>query len=130
MLTPDEYVRITGDGAPEDFCACLALAHELIDAHTLYAYVGRDMESLPSGIASRYKRALALQTQAISMRGGVAGMHDMQINSASLGHFSYTVNNSGNAEGTSSSELSAGVSSLMPVLIAYGRGLRSCCRSR
>lgn len=130
MLTQEDYVRITGDSPPDDFCSCVMAAKDTLDSATLYAYIGVDIDKLPQEIALRYKRALALQTQAVSMAGGAAAMHDMQMNSASLGKYAYTVNNSGNAEGTSSGALSPAVVPLIPLLVAYGRGLRTCGRSR
>ena len=127
MLSAEEYFAITGEEAPQDFDVCLAQAEEMLHAATLYAYIGRDTAVMPKCIRDRWNRALALQTQALSVNGGMIGLHDGEMNSVSLGKFSYTVNNSGNAEGTSNGALSPAVSHLMPLLVAYGRGLRDKC---
>lgn len=127
MLSAEEYLAITGEEAPQDFDVCLAQAEEMLHAATLYAYIGRDMATMPKCIRERWDRALALQTQALSVNGGMIGLHDGEMNSVSLGKFSYTVNNSGNAEGTSSGALSPAASQLVSLLVAYGRGLRDKC---
>lgn len=126
MITADEYKEMTGSLAPEDFAPCEAVACELVHAATLYAYVGRALDKLPEAITSRLKRAVALQTQAISSGGGVEALGDETMNSVSLGKFSYSGGQSGggNAAG---GLLSPAVSALVPLLTAYGRGLRKKC---
>ena len=128
MLTAEMYLSITGEEAPQDLDVLAVQAEEMLHAATLYAYVGRDVDSMPKCISDRWHRALALEVQALSFSGGMAGLHDTQANSVSLGKYSYTINNAGSAEGTSSGALAVSVSQLMPMLVAYGRGLRGCCR--
>ena len=127
MLTADEYYQFTGYLAPADFNSCLAVAEQRIHAETLFAYVGRNMEELPSFIQNTWKQAVALQTCAVSQNGGVAGMSQQPQNSVSLGSFSYTT--WGGESGSSAISISPGARALLPVLISYGRGLRSCCQS-
>lgn len=126
MLTADEYFQYTGYLAPADFNSCLAVAEQRIHAETLYAYVGRDMEELPSIIQNTWKQAVALQTCAVSQNGGVAGMSQQPQNSVSLGKFSYDT--AGGESGASAISLSPGARALLPILISYGRGLCSCCQ--
>ena len=126
MLTAEEYFRFTGYLAPADFNSCLAVAEQRIHAETLYAYVGQDMDELPTLIQNTWKQAVALQTCAVSQNGGVAGMSQQPQNSVSLGKFSYSTDGGG---GASAISLSPGARALLPILISYGRGLRSCCPS-
>ena len=86
MITADEYYQYTGYLAPADFESCKAMARQQLDACTLYAYVGRDFDSLPGLIQTAWKQALALQTCAISQNGGVAGMSQQPQQSVSLGN--------------------------------------------
>lgn len=113
---------LVGTFAPEDFVPCEAMACELVHAATLYAYVGRVLEELPESITSRLKLAVALQTQAISSDGGVEALGDSAMGSVSLGKFSY----SGGGGDAANGLLSPAVSALVPLLTAYGRGLRKC----
>lgn len=130
MITADEYAKLVGELAPSDFSACEAAACEMLHAATLYAYVGRDIEKLSETISKRFKLAVALQTQTISYGGGVGEMNDAKLNSVSLGSFSYSGGDKGNSQTNKSASLSPAVLAILPILIAYGRGLRSCCRSR
>lgn len=127
MLTAEEYFLYTGYLAPADFNSCLAVAEQRVHAETLYAFVGRDMDEMPSFIRNTWKQAVALQACAVSQNGGVAGMSQQPQNSVSLGKFSYTT--AGGDGGASAISLSPGTRALLPILISYGRGLRSCCQS-
>lgn len=120
MINAQEYYELTNELAPEDFEACKAAAEEMLHAATLYAYVGRDIATMPAVITTRWKRALALQTQAISLQGGVAALHDGPLASASLGKFSYSTG------AGSLGSLSPAVFELVAVLTAFGRGLPCC----
>lgn len=124
-LTAEEFAQITGINAPSDFNVSLVFAQEAIDAHTLYAYVGRDFDSLPAVITERYKRALALQTLYISQMGGVAAMAEDAPNSVSLGSYSYSGGNTAESQSSLSGELSPAVRLLLPVLVGYARGLQA-----
>lgn len=126
MLTPEEYFQFTGYLAPADFNSCRAIAEQQMHAETLYAYVGRDMAEMPGIVQTAWKQALALQTCAVSQNGGVAGMSQQPQTSVSLGSFSYS---GGRAEGASNVTLSPATRAILPILISYGRGLRSCCPS-
>lgn len=126
MLTADDYYRYTGYLAPADFESCLAIAEQQIHAETLYAYVGRDMSEMPGIIQTAWEQAVALQTCAVSQNGGVAGMSQQPQSSVSLGKFSYS---GAASEGSSNVTLSPAVRALLPMLVSYGRGLRSCCQS-
>ena len=118
MLTADEYFHYTNILAPADFDSCVEIATQQLHAHTLYAYVGRDMESMPEIIQNAWKQAVALQTCAVSQNGGVAGMSQHPQQSMSLGKFSY----SGGAT-ASAVALSPAVLAVLPLLVSYGRGL-------
>lgn len=124
MITVDEFEELTGTLAPADFVTCLAVAQETVDAYTLYGYVGRDIDSLPSVVRSRYKRALALQTLYISQQGGVAALAEGSPNSVTLGSFSYSGGNTENSQKNVGGMLSPAVRVLMPVLVAFVRGMR------
>lgn len=127
-LTPEEYFQFTGYLAPADFNSCLAIAEQQIHAETLYAYVRRDMTEMPGIIQTTWKQAVALQTCAVSQNGGVAGMSQQPQNSVSLGKFSYSGGTQGVVE-YSNIVLSPAARAVLPILISYGRGLRSCCQS-
>lgn len=118
-LTASEYATFTQTHVPEDFESCLSYAQQLLDAHTLYAYVGTDESILPAVIRTAYKQALALQTQAISQQGGVTGLANGPIVSATLGKFSYTTGTGGAVQDA----VSPGVRALLPMLVGYARGL-------
>lgn len=126
MITVEEYAKITGELAPADFDACEPMACDILHAHTLYAYAGRDIKALPAYIGEHWKRAVALQVQAISQGGGIAALSEADANSVSLGRFSY----SGGAGGATARLLSPAASALLPLLVAYGRGLKKCVPSR
>lgn len=125
MITADEYAQITGELAPADFDACEPMACDIIHAHTLYAYVGRDIEALPDYIADCWKRAVALQVQSISQGGGIAALSEVEMNTVSLGRFSY----SGGTGRAVARIISPAASALLPLLVAYGRGLKQCAPS-
>lgn len=129
MITADEYYQYTGYLAPADFESCKAMARQQLDACTLYAYVGRDFDSLPGLIQTAWKQAIALQTCAISQNGGVAGMSQQPQQSVSLGKFSYQTGG-GNAgmEAASALAFSPAVKAVTPLLISYGRTLRKACQ--
>lgn len=130
MITAEEYLAITGEEAPDDFAQSEAAAADRIHAMTLYAYVSRDLNALPVEIADRLRRAVALQTQYVSLQGGAAAAGTTgEMSSVKLGDFSYTMASGTEAkETTTQSVLAPAVSPLLPLLIAYGRGLRVCSR--
>lgn len=127
MLTPEEYFQFTGYLAPADFNSCVAFAAQQIHAHTLFAYVGRDLDEMPRMIQIAWKQAVALQACAVSQNGGVAGMSQQPHTSMSLGKFSYSAD--ADALNASNVVLSPATRAVLPVLIAYGRGLQSCSQS-
>lgn len=127
-ITADEYQLFTGSLAPADFDKSVMLAQQIIDAHTLYAYVGRDINGLPTRIQITYKQAIAMQTMAISQRGGVAGSTEENYSSVTIGQFSMagrSTTSSGTEEKKNDELLSPAAKALLPVLIAFGRGLRA-----
>lgn len=117
-LTAEEYLAQTGEAAPADFTACLALAETQFDLHTMdyFAQLG-DLTALPAIVISRIKKAVAYQVQAISQSGGVAGVTEQRAQSASLGKYSYT----SGAQG--SDALCAPAIALIPWLLSYMRGV-------
>lgn len=129
MLTAEEYFQFTGYLAPADFNSCLAIAEQQVHAETLYAYVGRDMDEMPGIIQTTWKQAVALQTCAVSQNGGVAGMSQQPQNSVSLGKFSYSGGVKRASDSVSNVSLSPATKALLPILVSYGRGIRSCCQS-
>lgn len=128
VIDADEYAYFTGSLAPADFDKSVMLAQQIIDAHTLYAYIGRDLTAMPGIIQTTYKQAVAMQTMAISQRGGVAGSTEENYSSVTIGEFSMAGRSttSTDAETQKTDELlSPAARALLPMLIAYGRGLRS-----
>lgn len=123
-ITVDEFYQLTGKLAPSDFEPCAAIAKENVDAYTLYGYAGRDEESLPADIVRRYKLALALQTMYISQQGGVSAIAEAAPNSVSLGSFSYSGGNTEQSQQSSNAIVSPAVRAIMPILVAYARGLQ------
>lgn len=122
-LSLEDYTLFTGMEPPEDFDSCLSWAAQRLHAETLYAYSGRDMAGLPELVQITWKQALALLTMSISLEGGAAGMVDASPDSASLGSFSYS--GAGSSNSGCGATLPPGVRSLLPMLVAYGRGLRA-----
>ena len=114
VLTPEEYEGITGEAAPDDFAACLALTQSMLDARTLCFYAGRETDTLPGLIQRAIKHYCAYQTQAISQAGGVAGASETPLQSASLGNFSYTA-------GVGASAHCPAAAALLPLLVSYAR---------
>ena len=128
-ITISDYASLTGDtDTPTNFDQLCALAESVIDAHTLYGYVGRDIAALPAYIAAALKQAVAYQMQYIIQLGGVAGANDASdYNSVSLGSYSYSRSASGRSAGAAQSHeitLSKAAAVNIPLLIAYARGLR------
>lgn len=127
-INADEYAFFTGSLAPADFDKSVMLAQQIIDAHTLYAYIGRDLTAMPGIIQTTYKQAVAMQTMAISQRGGVAGSAEENYSSVTIGSFTMTGKSSTTTDAetqASDALLSPAARALLPMLIAYGRGLRS-----
>lgn len=128
VIDADEYAYFTGSLAPADFDKSVMLAQQIIDAHTLYAYIGRDIASMPGIIQTTYKQAVAMQTMAISQRGGVAGSTEENYSSVTIGDFSMAGRSTTSTEAETQKTdelLSPAARALLPMLIAYGRGLRS-----
>lgn len=127
-ITSFDYQMIAGETAPDDFAVLLTMAEDCIDAHTLYAYVGRDVSALPDYVRRKLKAAVTSQVQYISQMGGVSGVNDGDagLGSVSLGKFSYSQSASGRASGDSARAdtlpLSSGAAINVPFLIAYARG--------
>lgn len=128
VINADEYAYFTGSLAPADFDKSVMFAQQIIDAHTLYAYIGRDIASMPGIIQTTYKQAVAMQTMAISQRGGVAGSTEENYSSVTIGDFSMAGRSTTSTEAETQKTdelLSPAARALLPMLIAYGRGLRS-----
>lgn len=127
VISAEDYERFTGSLAPADFDKSVMLAQQIVDAHTLYAYVGRDLGAMPGIIQTTYKQAIAMQTMAISQRGGVSGSSDESYSSVTIGKFSMAGRESSSTEAETQKNdelLSPAARALLPLLIAYGRGLR------
>lgn len=128
VISAEDYERFTGSLAPADFDKSVMLAQQIIDAHTLYAYVGRDLAAMPGIIQTTYKQAIAMQTMAISQRGGVAGSTEENYSSVTIGQFSMagrSTTSSGTEEKQNDELLSPAAKALLPLLISFGRGLRA-----
>ena len=115
MLSALDYQALTGEEAPEDFAACLALAQEVLNAHTLGFYAGRDAATLPALIGQTLKHFLAFQTLAVIAAGGVAGAAEPPLAHASLGRFSYTA-------GAGAQAPCPAAATVLPLLVSYARG--------
>jgi hypothetical protein len=131
-ITRLDYAEITGDtGDIPDFSAVCSLAEAVIDAHTLYGYVGRDITSLPAYIASVLKQAVAYQAQYIIQLGGTEGANDPggDMGTVSLGKFSYSAGSRNGSSGDSSDSsggipLSKAAAAHIPLLKAYVNTMR------
>ena len=108
--------------------AALAAAESLIDAATLYGYVGRDPDGLPAYIAGRLREAVAYQAQYILQQGGVDAFNsgDGELGSASLGKFSYGRGSGGSGSRSVGGDLQLSplARTNIPLLRAYARTLR------
>lgn len=113
-LTAEQYMTYTGETPPDDFNACLDLAESIVDMQTLNFYAQRDVTALPSIVQRFLQRATAYQVQAISQRGGVSGMTEPQMQSASVGKVSYTI--------AANPTLCAPAALCIPFLLSYARG--------
>lgn len=130
-ITEAQYKSITGETAlPDGFAAVLQMAEAAIDAHTLYGYVGRDLDAIAPYAVNKLREAVAYQVQYIVSSGGIEGINDGggDFGSVSLGKYSYSQSASGRngSAGTvvSSLPLSKAASVNIPFLIAYARELR------
>lgn len=111
-LTAEQYTSITGETPPPDYDSCLGMAESVIDLHTMDFYAQRS--NFPAIVQRYLQKATAYQVQAISQRGGVAGMTEPQTQSASVGKVSYTM--------AASPALCAPAALCIPFLLAYARG--------
>lgn len=117
MLTAERYEALTGQSAPDDLPAVAAMAETILHARTLQLLRGREL----TGFAlETWEQALALQTAFIIDRGGVAGLADSTAGSITLGRFSVSTQTDRSAEAQA---LSPAAASLLPTLLAIGRGL-------
>ena len=114
LLSEADYAAIIGEGAPEDFAACQTLAQSMLDARTLCFYADKETVTLPVLIERSLKQYLAYQTQAFSLAGGVAGVLDAPLESATLGKFSFKAGVGQNAHSTAAA-------ALLPLLVSYAR---------
>ncbi len=113
-LTAEQYTTYTGEAAPSDFNVCLDMAENLIDLHTLGFYAQVSVSALPVLAQKQLQRAVAYQVQAISQAGGVAGLTEPQVQSASVGKVSYTM--------AAKPALCAPAASCIPFLLSFARG--------
>ena len=127
MLTAVDYSNITGCSPVSDeaFAALLADAEQQLHTHTLHAYVGRDMDALPEIVRDHWQRALAWQVYFLQQQGGMAAQASGTV-AAGFSIGDLTVNGSGAGQASAADELSPTVRSLLPMLLAFGRGLRKC----
>lgn len=113
-LTAEQYATYTGEVTPTDFTACLDMAESLIDMHTLNFYAQVSVSALPAMVQKMLQRAVAYQVQAISQAGGIAGMTEPHVQSASVGRVSYTM--------AAQPALCAPAAMCIPFLLSYARG--------
>ncbi|MBQ7864751.1 MAG: hypothetical protein IJ350_00170 [Clostridia bacterium] len=127
MLTAIEYSNITGCSPVSDeaFAALLADAEHQLHTHTLHVYVGRDMDALPEIVRDHWQRALAWQVYFLQQQGGMAAQASGTV-AAGFSIGDLTVNGSSAGQASAADELSPTVRSLLPMLLAFGRGLRKC----
>lgn len=124
ILTAEKYQQITGEAAPSGFAQLEALAEERVHARTLYAYVGRNLSDIPSIITDRLYMAIAYETRAIDLAGGMDAMAGLDAQSMSLGSFSYSGGGGKDGQGANA-RLCDGAEVLIPMLIGYGRGMNA-----
>lgn len=113
-LTAEQYATYTGEAAPPDFAACLDMAESLVDLHTLNFYAQVSVSALPELVQKQLQRAVAYQVQAISQAGGIIGMTEPQVQSASVGKVSYSM--------AAQPALCAPAALCIPFLLSYARG--------
>lgn len=127
----NEYHRLTGAPIPIDpdgwaeLESALKLAEAIIDAATLYGYVGGVM--VPPYIARKYEETVAFQALYITQIGGVEDFNNLDLSNVSLGKFSYsrggtgTGRTGGSDSGSSALPISPIAASNIPLLRAYVR---------
>jgi len=113
-LTAEQYATYTGEDVPADFYSCLDMAESLIDLHTLNFYAQVSVSALPVLVQKALQRAVAYQVQAISQAGGIAGMTEPHVQSASVGRVSYTM--------AAQPALCAPAAMCVPFLLSFARG--------
>lgn len=113
-LTAEQYATYTGEAAPSDFDSCLDMAESLVDLHTLNFYAQVSVSALPERVQKQLQRAVAYQAQAISQAGGIAGMTEPHMQSASVGKVSYST--------AARPALCAPAAMCIPYLNAFARG--------
>jgi hypothetical protein len=113
-LTAEQYATYAGEAAPSDFDSCLDMAESLVDLHTMNFYAQVTVSALPAVVQTMLKRAVAYQVQAISQTGGIAGMTEPQVQSASAGKVSFSM--------APRPALCAPAALCIPYLLAYARG--------
>ena len=128
-ISINTYCRLTGAPWPEadgdwtELESALKLAEAIIDAATLYGYVG-DID-VPPYIARKYEEAVAFQALYITQIGGVADFNNLDLSNVSLGKFSYSRGGNGRTGGSDNGSGSLPISPIasanIPLLRAYVR---------
>lgn len=127
MLTATDYATITGQSVPDNFAALAADAEAQLHTHTLWAFAGRDLDTLPEIVRLTWQRALSWQVYYLHRQGGMAAQAEGILSAGySIGDLS--VNGTGaSGQSASADALSPVARELLPLLLAFGRGLRSSC---
>ena len=124
-ITKEDYKALTGEEALEDIEQMITVAEAVVDAHTLYGYVGRELSALPEFISQKLKETIVWQVQYIQQLGGVAGANSADYSSVGLGQFNYSHSSSQQTAKSPSLPLSEAAAVNIPLLIGFARGLRA-----
>lgn len=127
MLTATDYATITGQSVPEDFALLVDNAEQQLHTHTLWAFAGRDLDALPEIVRLTWQRALSWQVYYLHRQGGMAAQAEGILSAGySIGDLS--VNGTGaSGQSASADALSPVTRELLPLLLAFGRGLHRSC---
>lgn len=127
MLTETEYATITGQSVPEGFAALAADAEAQLHTHTLWAFAGRDLDALPEIVRLTWQRALSWQVYYLHRQGGTAARAEGLLSAGfTIGDLS--VNGAGTSgQSADADALSPVTRELLPLLLAFGRGLQRSC---
>lgn len=121
MITPDDYLRLTGTSPPDDFDALLIQADAEINRATLYGLIGRETDTFPPFVQNELELAYAFQVQYLSENAGEFNVTGAQ--SFSLGKFSMSaaaVTSGGNG----AQALSPMARNCLHTVNAYLRGMK------
>lgn len=93
MYVTEEYYYSEFHGEPiesEDFTGLQERAAEIVEEMTMYRISEQMLPSLPEELQERIRKAVCAQMEFLDANGGSEVDNGMDMQSASLGRFSYT----------------------------------------